>query len=46
MQSSLCQMHLPVRSWEIPVKACFLERNEEEIVVDCRNLEPPAVSWT
>ena len=29
--------------WEI--KACFLERNEEEIVVDCRNLDPPAVSW-
>lgn len=29
--------------WEI--KAFFLERNEEEIVVDCRNLEPPAVSW-
>ena len=29
--------------WEI--KACFLGREEEEIVVDCRNLEPPAVSW-
>lgn len=27
------------------IKACFLERKEKEIVVDCRNLKSPAVSW-